>query len=110
MSSVTEVNPSAFCVLAARTSEESAAPVSNSRAPSSSRLSDNDRAGTPSVSRPALSSPPFNDRAYRLFLYGYDTYAISAHLGIPEHVALKRVTLERDRLRGTRTEFKGQLS
>jgi hypothetical protein len=109
MSSVAGNVLSARCVLAARTSEESAAPVSHSRA-YSSRLSDNDRAGTPSVSRPALSSPPFNDRAYRLFLYGYDTYAISAHLGIPEHVALKRITLERDRLNGTRTEFEGRLS
>lgn len=86
---------------------EISATNSNSRA-YSSRLSDS--AGEIVPSSPISPAPPVNlDRAYELFQQRRDTFEIARILGITEARAHKRITLERDRLNGTRTEFEGQL-
>jgi len=86
---------------------EISAPVSHSRAiPSKPAIS----AGEIVPSSPISPAPPIPvDRAYSLFLLGHDTFNIAKRLNITEARAHKRITLERDRLNGTRTEFEGQL-
>src|SRR5690606_27452289 len=101
-------------VLAARTSEESAAPVSNSQAIPPRPASSAGEIVPSSPISPAPHSPTIrrNGRdmsAYSLFLLGHDTFNIAKRLGITEARAHKRITLERDRLNDTRTEFEGQL-
>lgn len=91
------------------------APVSHSQAISSRPVIA--RVGSPSQSQPTLAPHSLAIRkgggdmsAYSLFLFGYDTFEIAKRLGITEARANERISLERDRLNGTRTEFEGLLA